>query len=201
MMGSVNHEQEENGLRYHLLVCLFGAFFVLGITGNQVEAAERTVIVERGMTLYQIAKQNHVPLHFLAAYNRLSDPSLLRVGQRIRLPQEKAKQPRYFERGQLLGNFVLTAYTAGPESTGKDRGDQGYGITASDKQATEGLTIAVDPRVIPLGSRVYIEGLGYRVAQDVGSAIQGKRIDVYMEDVEAARAFGIQRNVRVELID
>lgn len=188
-------------MRYHLFVCLLCAFFMLGMTSHQVEAAERIIVVKRGMTLYQIAKNNHIPLSVLAAYNRLSDPNLLRVGQRIRLPQEKSSQPRYFERGRLLGNFMLTAYTAGPESTGKNRGEKGYGITASGKQVTESLTIAVDPNVIPLGSRVYIEGLGYRVAQDVGSAIKGKRIDVYMKDVQAARSFGIQRNVRVELID
>lgn len=186
-------------MRYHLFVCLFCVLFLLGIVENRADAAERTLVVKRGMTLYQIAKQNQIPLHVLAAYNRLSDPSLLRVGQHIRFPQDQANQPRYFERGQLLGHFMLTAYTAGPESE-EDRGDQGYGRTVS-KQGTEGLTIAVDPSVIPLGSRVYIDGLGYRVAQDIGSQIQGRRIAVYMEDVQAARSFGIQRNVRVELID
>ena len=48
------------------------------------------------------------------------------------------------------------------------------------------MTIAVDPSVIPIGSRVYIEGLGYFVAQDTGSAIKGRRIDVFMNDLEEA---------------
>ena len=104
-------------------------------------------------------------------------------------------------RGRMLGEFTLTAYTAGPESTGKSPDHPAYGITSSGAKVREGVTVAVDPKVIPTGSRIYIEGIGYRVAQDTGSAIKGNRIDVYMSDLEEARQFGVKRNVRVELID
>lgn len=100
-----------------------------------------------------------------------------------------------------LGTFTLTAYTAGPESTGKSPGDPGYGVTASGAPVSEGVTIAVDPSVIPLGSRVYIEGIGYRTAQDTGGAIKGNRIDVYIDSLTEARLFGVKKNVRVMLVD
>ena len=50
--------------------------------------------------------------------------------------------------------------------------------TATGTRPTEGRTIAVDPKVIPLGSRVWIEGLGWRIAEDTGGAIRGNKIDV-----------------------
>lgn len=96
--------------------------------------------------------------------------------------------------------FTLTAYTSGYESTGKRPGDKFYGITFSGVPVEKNVTIAVDPSVIPLGSKVYIEGLGYRVAQDTGSAIKGEMIDVYMEKVSTALEFGKQKR-KVYVID
>ncbi|WP_162198436.1 G5 and 3D domain-containing protein [Paenibacillus wulumuqiensis] len=94
----------------------------------------------------------------------------------------------------------LTAYTAGLESTGKQPGDAGYGVTASGAIVAEGQTVSVDPRVIPMGWWMYIEGVGYRKAEDTGSAIKGNKIDVYMKDLDAARSFGRKSGVRVYVI-
>lgn len=54
----------------------------------------------------------------------------------------------------------------------------GSGVTASGEPTKVGTTIGVDPSVIPLGTTVYMEGLGFRVAQDTGSLVGGKHIDV-----------------------
>ena len=51
-------------------------------------------------------------------------------------------------------------------------------------------TVAVDPKLIPLGSLLYIEGYGYAVANDVGSAIKGKTVDLYMEKYEQCLLWG-----------
>jgi 3D (Asp-Asp-Asp) domain-containing protein len=66
------------------------------------------------------------------------------------------------------------------------------GITASGAPVTEGVTVAADPRVYRLGSCVWIEGLGRRIVQDVGSAIKGNRLDVYFASHDEALAFGSQ---------
>ena len=52
--------------------------------------------------------------------------------------------------------------------------------------------IAVDPSIIPLGTHVYIPGYGEAVAEDVGGAIQGHRIDVAFDTRAEALAFGRQ---------
>lgn len=65
------------------------------------------------------------------------------------------------------------------------------GLTATGAHTSQGI-IAVDPRVIPLGSRVYVEGYGYAVAADTGGAIIGNRIDVFIPSESGARNWGMR---------
>ncbi|ARK21805.1 hypothetical protein CSV69_11190 [Sporosarcina sp. P26b] len=77
------------------------------------------------------------------------------------------------------------------------------GITATgvNLRANPGMKlIAVDPRVIPLGSKVWVEGYGYAIAGDTGGAIKGNRIDLHMPTKEAAYAFG-RRQVKIKVIN
>jgi 3D (Asp-Asp-Asp) domain-containing protein len=93
--------------------------------------------------------------------------------------------------------FEVTAYTAGPESTGKRPGEVGYGITASGEHVRENYTIACPPSMA-FGTRLEIEGVGERVCTDRGGAIKEGRLDVYIAELEEARQFGRQwLNVRI----
>lgn len=60
--------------------------------------------------------------------------------------------------------------------------------------------IAVDPDVIPLGTKVYVEGYGEAIAGDTGSAINGKRVDLHMESIDESFAWGIQE-VELTILD
>ena len=73
--------------------------------------------------------------------------------------------------------FELTGYAPFDDPVGLCS-DGNPESTATGTRPTEGRTIAVDPKVIPLGSRVWIEGLGWRIAEDTGGAIRGNKIDV-----------------------
>lgn len=74
----------------------------------------------------------------------------------------------------------------------------GSGMTAMGLPATYGV-VAVDPQIIPLGTRVYIPGYGEAVAADTGGAIQGYKIDLCMESYSEAMDFG-RRNVTVYVL-
>ncbi|MEK8133033.1 ubiquitin-like domain-containing protein [Paenibacillus filicis] len=114
--------------------------------------------------------------------------------------EEVTKNGVNFGYKQVIKNVTLTAYSAGPDSTGKDESHPQYGVTSSGAKVTEGRTIAVDPKVIPIGWWVYIDGLGFRRAEDTGSAVKGNKIDVYFQSDSYADRFGTKRGYTVYVI-
>ena len=87
--------------------------------------------------------------------------------------------------GQNLGNFQITYYCACEICCNK-----ADGITATGTPVVEGQTIAVDPRVIPYGTKVIIGGHIF-TAEDCGGAIQGNHIDIYVNNHAEAEALGV----------
>lgn len=102
---------------------------------------------------------------------------------------EEKKKAEESSKGQLLGTFKCTYYTGAA--------DEGGNITALGTPVTPWYTVAVDPRVIPLGSKIRIEGYdGIFYCADTGSAIHGSIIDVAVNSKSEASRLGIQyRNV------
>lgn len=88
---------------------------------------------------------------------------------------------------ESLGEFVITAYCP----CEKCCGEYADGLTASGTPATEGRTCAVDPEVIPLGTEIEIDGVKY-IAEDVGGAIKGNRIDICFNDHRSALQYGVK---------
>lgn len=86
-----------------------------------------------------------------------------------------------------LGQFKLTAYCPCSKCCGK----WADGITSTGAMAKSNHTIAVDPSVIPYGSKVVINGKTY-IAEDCGGAIKQNRIDIYFDTHEEASDFGVQ---------
>lgn len=101
-------------------------------------------------------------------------------------------------------NMRATAYTACYEDTGKTPEHPEFGITYTGVRVRKGI-IAVDPKVIPLGTKVYIEGVGdvpdygYALAADIGSAVKGDIVDLYMDDTQSVKRWGV-KNVRVYIL-
>lgn len=90
--------------------------------------------------------------------------------------------------GEYVGKFRVSRYCNCSIC------NSGYSGTALGTPVTSGRTIAVDPSVIPLGSKVYIEGIGYRIAEDTGGAIKGNKIDLAVSSHSEAYREGITYN-------
>ncbi len=92
--------------------------------------------------------------------------------------------------------FKVTAYCSCERCCHKDPSDKWYGITATGKRARWG-TVAVDKRVIKLGSELKINGFPGTIfrAEDVGGAVKGKHIDVWFPSHSEALKFGVKKIV------
>ncbi len=103
---------------------------------------------------------------------------------------DKVSQERSAEVQTLpLGTFTVRAYTHyAPRAK-----------TASGVWPQSGRTVAVDPDIIPFGTRIYIEGVGERIAEDSGTRIKGKKLDIFLPSVSHCMRFGVQKR-DVELV-
>ena len=106
--------------------------------------------------------------------------------------KETANDQKEEEHGGYLGEFELTFYC----TEEYDHICGGGGTTALGTQVTAGRSVAVDPSVIPLGTKIYIEGVGVRVAEDTGGSVHGNKIDVavplHSEAIQNGRKFGVK---------
>ena len=100
---------------------------------------------------------------------------------------------------EYVGEFYITMYAATIEQCGSTSG-----ITASGRKCTEDPTchtVAVDPKIIPLGSYLKIDGWpGVYRADDTGSAIQNYDIDIYTDSEQESKQFNNQSGVKVWII-
>lgn len=173
--------------------------------------------VEEGDNLYRIALTHGVPLQSLMAWNDISN-TLIFPGDELTIysdgdepiraeeekvvavvsPSNKTKEETVEVYEQQQGDEMVvtaTAYTAYCEGCS---GTTAYGI---DLRANPNQkVIAVDPRVIPLGTKVWVEGYGEAIAGDTGGAIKGHKIDVFIPEYENAMQWGV-KTVKIKVLN
>ena len=121
------------------------------------------------------------------------EPKVIAVGTREPLRVLLTSRGSYTYRKSF--NMIATAYEPSERSCGK----YADGYTAIGMKAVPGI-VAVDPKVIPLRTKLYVEGYGPALAADVGGAIKGNRIDLFFNTVEEALRFG-RRRLKVYVLE
>lgn len=181
--------------------------------------------VMQGDNLYRIALNHSVPLVTLMEWNDLSG-DLIHPGDTLIISGDEIENsmlPSFSEKpiaaaptpqlSQLEPAPKAAAPTASAPPSGKEMtvtataytayckgcsGTTAYGI---DLRANPNQkVIAVDPRIIPLGSKVWVEGYGEAVAGDTGGAIKGKKIDVFIPSHSNAMKWGV-KTVKIRVLN
>lgn len=178
----------------------------------KVEESTETYKVVSGDTLFKIAQKNNLSVDELMKNNQLTS-DLIFPGDELVLKGKKTVQPKVSAAttasvqqsetpvsqpaSAVKKEFTVssTAYTA------SCKGCSGITSTGIDLRANPNKkVISVDPSVIPLGSRVWVEGYGEAIAGDTGGSIKGKKIDIFMATKQEALNWG-HKSVNIKILD
>ena len=179
----------------------------------KIEEEEIIHLIERGDTLYALANRYEVTVLDLMNWNQLTSDLIITgnelviypTAEAVEVDQEKAAQTvqavikeepakKASSESKTL-TMTATAYTAECD------GCSGITYTGLDLNKDRNMkVVAVDPSVIPLGTRVHVEGYGEAVAGDIGGAIKGNKIDIHVPTKDEAYSWGV-REVTVTILE
>lgn len=168
---------------------------VLLFSTTAASAASTTYTVKKGDTLYRIATNYKVTVANIKSWNNLKSDTI-KINQRLKIAKPNTSVSRSTSSQSVKEFYVsATAYTA------YCSGCSGITKTGINLRKNPNLkVIAVDPRVIPLGTKVYVEGYGYAIAGDTGSAIKGNKIDVFFPKQSQALNWG-RKKVKIKILN
>jgi 3D (Asp-Asp-Asp) domain-containing protein len=140
--------------------------------------------------IYRVVFKNGTPV----SRSLIHEEVVVRPKDQIVLVGDRTLSSRGYFTSRSVMHMHATGYDPGPRSCGP----RSNGYTATGMKAGYGV-VAVDPKCIPLGTRLYIEGYGFAVAGDVGRAIKGHRIDLGFDTYSSAMRFG-RKHVSVHIL-
>lgn len=150
------------------------------------------------VTKYERLEEENQRLEMMISQYTLLVHSLNNENEKLKTQIVESSSSEVVEETKTyLGDFTITYYCTEnyPHTCG------GGGTTASGTQVAPYQTAAVDTSVIPFGTKLYIEGVGYRIAEDRGGAVKGNKIDLAVTTHEEALNLGVDRNVKVYIVE
>lgn len=184
-------------------MCSLAGMILFG-SSNGVFAASNTYKVKSGDSLYRIAKTYKISVNTLKQLNNLKS-NTIHPNQTLKVMKVTTTKPVTKKAQTTTTNskklkviktitVSATAYTANCRNCS--------GVTALGlnlKKNPKLKVISVDPKVIKLGTKVYVEGYGYAIAGDTGGAIKGKKIDIFVPSHKKAIQWG-RKTVKVQIL-
>ncbi|AMW62674.1 3D domain protein [Bacillus phage DIGNKC] len=181
------------------------------LLGAGAASAEETSVVDflhaKGESYDFGTRSNLAAQYGIEGYKGTANQNIQLLGYLqgdLNQPQPKKVQDESYKETTPQGKTIVvkaTAYTAHPSENGGTYGGRVLTATGFDLTANPSAKIiAVDPRVIPLGSKVHVEGYGTAIASDTGGAIKGNRIDVLMPSQSQSSNWGV-RTVKVTILN
>jgi 3D (Asp-Asp-Asp) domain-containing protein len=186
------------------LVMFSLAGMILFGSSNGALAASNTYKVKSGDSLYRIAKTYKISVNTLKEWNNLKS-NTIHPNQKLKVTKVTSTKPAVKKAKTTSSKstklkvvktitVTATAYTANCKRCS--------GITATGinlKKHPNLKVISVDPRVIKLGTKVYVEGYGYAIAGDTGGAMRGNKIDIFVPSYKKAIQWG-RKTVKVQIL-
>lgn len=189
------------------------------------EEQPKTYTVKKGDSLWKIAVANKISINQLKSWNNLKS-EIIQPGQVLNLSgvgqpaqnnteavQQETTTTSTTTKTETKTETKTTTAKSTKQNAGKTisvsataytascHGCSGVTATGVDLNANPNAkVIAVDPSVIPLGSKVYVEGYGYATAADTGGAIKGNKIDVFIPTQDAALNWG-RKQVNIQILN
>lgn len=167
------------------------------------QAATHTI--KKGENLTVLAKKYDTTVKELKKLNDLKT-SKIQIKQVIKLPSHIKNKPAVKKNAKGKksatdpSNVKKTIKMTATAYTANCKGCSGITKTGLNLRKNPGLkVIAVDPKIIPLGSKVWVEGYGIAIAGDIGGAIKGNKIDLFMNKKATANQWG-RKKVTVKVL-
>ncbi|AJI23124.1 LysM peptidoglycan-binding domain-containing protein [Priestia megaterium] len=175
--------------------------------------------VQPGDTMWSVAQRHGISISQLKQWNNLSSNTIY-INQVLQVGGQAAAQAKPSTPATTAPSIPSTSTSTPAPAPAQERKSVSKEITVEATAYTaycagcSGITatgidlrsnpnrkvIAVDPRVIPLGSRVYVEGYGEAIAGDTGGAIKGTRVDLFMASQSSALNWG-RKTVKLQILD
>ena len=178
----------------------FVGVFVLSLILFVAPADAATHTVQKGDTLYSIAKKYDLTVDKLKSLNNLKTNNI-KVKQVLNVSVDEATKKEEEKSEEKEPTVVKTFKVTATAFTANCKGCSGITSTGFNlKKNPDAKIIAVDPKVIPLGTKVWVEGYGEAIAADKGGSIKGNKIDVFMSSNKKATNWG-RRTVTVKILE